>query len=71
MIDLARSLETTKRNVLKISTSFYDPLGIISPITARLKTISQLSCNDKLDWDGKAPIEIEIVWNEFLSHLEN
>ena len=24
-----------------------------------------------LDWDGKVPIEIEIVWKEFLSHLEN
>ena len=71
LIDLARSLETTKRNVLKISTSFYDPLGIISPITARLKTISQLPYNGKLHWDGKAPIEIAIVWNEFLSHLEN
>ena len=57
--------------MLKISTSFYHPLGIISPITARLETISQLSCNVKLDWDGKAPIEIEIIWNEFLSHLEN
>ena len=57
--------------MLKISTSFYDPLGIISPITARLKTISQLPYNGKLHWDGKAPIEIAIVWNEFLSHLEN
>ena len=34
LIDLARSLETTKRNLLKISASFYDPLGIISPVPA-------------------------------------
>ena len=55
LIDLARSLETTKRNVLKISASFYDPLGLISPVTARVKTIFQLLCKDKLDWDKKFP----------------
>ena len=71
LVDLARSLETTKRNVLKISASFYDPLGLISPVTARVKTIFQLLCKDKLDWDEKVPLEIEVIWKEFLSNLEN
>ena len=39
--DLGRYLNTTKRNVLKISTSFYDSFGLISPVTARIKTIFQ------------------------------
>ena len=71
LIDLARSLETTKRNVLKISASFYDPLGLISSVTARVKTIFQLLCKDKLDWDEKVPLEIEVMWNEFLINLKN
>ena len=71
LVDLARSLETTKRNVLKISASFYDPLGLISPVTARVKTIFQLLCKDKLDWDEKVPLEIEVIWEKFLSNLEN
>ena len=71
LIDLARSLETTKRNVLKISASFYDPLGLISPVTARVKTIFQLLCKDKLGWDEKVPLEIEVIWNEFLINLKN
>ena len=65
LIDLARSLETTKRSVLKISSSFYDPLGLISPVTARGKTIFQLLCKDKLDWDEKVSLEIEIYGDNF------
>ena len=71
LIDLARSRETTKRNVLKISASFNDSLGLISPVTAGVKTIFQLLCKDKLDWYEKVPLEIEVIWKEFLSNLEN
>ena len=49
LVDQAKSLETTKRNVLKISASLFDPLGMISPVTARAKTIFQLLCRDKLN----------------------
>ena len=40
---LARSLRTTKRNVLKVSASFHDPLGMISLVTNRVKTIFHYS----------------------------
>ena len=70
LVDQAKSLETTKENVLKISASFYDSLGMISPITARVKTIFQLLCQDKLNWDDIVPREIEIIWNEFINNLE-
>ena len=36
-----------------------------------MKTIFQLLCKDKLDWDEKVPLKIEIIWREFLSNLEN
>lgn len=38
-VKLAQSLESTKSNILKVSASFYDPLGIISKVKARVKTI--------------------------------
>ena len=41
-IYLAKSLTHTKRNVLKVCESFYDPLGFISPITARITAILRL-----------------------------
>lgn len=58
---LARSLRTTKRNVLKVSASFHDPLGMISLVTNWVKKIFHLLCQDKLDWDDKACREIEII----------
>ena len=61
LIDLARSLKITKRNALKISASFHDPLGLISLVTARVKTIFQLLCKDKLEWDEKVTLEIETI----------
>ena len=36
-----------------------------------MKTIFQLLCEDKLDWDEKVALEIEIIWRKFLGNLEN
>ena len=41
------TMKLTKRNILSVSASIYDPLGLISPITARVKTIFQILCKDK------------------------
>jgi hypothetical protein len=35
--------------MLSISASIFDPLGFIAPVTAKIKTIFQLLCKDKLD----------------------
>ena len=43
------AMEQTKRNLLSVSASIYDPLGLIAPITARIKTIFQILCKDKLN----------------------
>ena len=67
---MSRELETTKRNILKISASVYDPLGIVSLATARLKTIFQILCRDKMEWDVIVTGEIEFKWKELLRNLE-
>ena len=46
---MSRELDTTKRNILKISASIYDPLYIVLPIKVRLKTIFQSFCRDKIE----------------------
>ena len=70
-VSLARSLEPTKRNILKISASFYDPLGFISPVTAMVKQIFQILCKDKIEWDEKISDEVKVTWEQFLCDIEN
>ena len=61
-----RSLSITKRNILSVSASIYDPLGLISPITARIKFIFQLPCKEKSEWDDDVSSDILNIWKEFL-----
>ena len=69
-ICLVKSLTPTKRNVLKVCASFYDPLGFIFPITARIKTIFQLLCKNQCSWNENISSEIELIWNDFLADLK-
>ena len=69
-ICFAKTLIPTKRNVLKVCASFYDPLGFVSPITARIKTIFQLLCKKQCSWDENISSNIESFWNDFLTDLK-
>ena len=71
ILKLARSLPMTKRNVVKVGVTFFDPLGFISPITTRVKSIFQLLCKDKSDWDDKISGDVLSVWEKFLVDFEN
>ena len=67
---MAKSVTPTKRNVLKVCASFYDPLGFISPITARIKTIFELLCKKQCSWDENISSEIGLIWIDFLADLK-
>jgi hypothetical protein len=63
-------MERTKRNLLRVSASIFDPLGLVAPITARIKTIFPLLCKIKLNWDDIIPPDISLVWDKFLEELK-
>ena len=56
---------------MSISDSIFDPLGFIALVTAKFKTIFQLLCKDKLDWDEIIPEKIAVVWNKFVEELKH
>ncbi|XP_057308167.1 uncharacterized protein LOC130646050 [Hydractinia symbiolongicarpus] len=66
----SKACSFTKRNVLSLSASMYDPLGIISPITAQIKTFFQSLCVDKSDWDEVISGGIEARWIDLLEKIE-
>ena len=44
-------MEKTKRNLLALAASVYDPFGFLSPIILPLKVMFQNLCKDGGDWD--------------------
>ena len=70
LLQKCAAMKRTKRNLLySVSVSIFDPLGIISPVTARITTIFQLLCEDKRDWDDEITAEVGLVWAKFLQEL--
>ena len=70
-----REMKLTKRTILSLSASVYDPLGFVSPITARVKSVFQFQFAKRnlslWDGDDKVSLDISKVWFEFLDALEN
>ena len=56
--------------MLKVCASFYEPLGFISPITARIKTIFPMQRENQCSWDKNISSDTESIWNDFLLDLK-
>ena len=63
-------LPTTKRNVLKIISSIYDPIGIISPVVVLLKILFQKISLLKCEWDSDLNPGLASEWKRLLNSLE-
>ena len=64
----------TRRGILSIVSSIFDPLGLVSPITLRAKTLIQHLCRKKLGWDDEIPQVHQAEWKTWLGnlpHLQN
>ena len=59
----------TKRNVLKFLASIYDPLGLFSPCTLKLKIFMQSCWKNKYDWSEILPSHLEAEWLKLRSSL--
>ena len=66
LVTLAEGLKPTKRNILRISAMFYDPIGLISPIILQFRLIFHKICTGKYDWDTELPSNFVTLWNELI-----
>ena len=69
--DALSSEIVTKRLVLKITSSIYDPLGILAPLVIILKLIFQEVCALKCDWDTALSDELSCRWKKALNELRD
>ena len=66
----AHKSKPTKRNLLKIISSFYDPIGLIQPIMISLKILLQEAHRLKLGWDDEFCGEIKEAWERNFREID-
>lgn len=65
---------STRREILSLASSLYDPLGLIAPVTLVPKLILQDLCRKEIGWDDEIPNEKKLQirkWTEALPSLQN
>ncbi|CAC5361143.1 unnamed protein product [Mytilus coruscus] len=59
----------TRRGILSIVSSIFDPLGLVSSVTLRAKAIVQHLCKEKFGWDEQIPQEYHDKWKSWVKNL--
>ena len=63
------STTVTKRTILKWSSSIFDPLGLISPVTISAKLFLQQLWQEHLEWDTELGEQLYKSWNQIASDV--
>ena len=64
---LVKKTSPTKRQIVAITTKFYDPLGFISPVVICFKILFQAMCVSKIVWDEPLTGELLSQWKSLVS----
>ena len=59
----------TRRGILSLVSSVYDPLGLAAPFMLPAKRLLQDLCRVKLDWDDPIPQEHKVRWERWMADL--
>ncbi|KAM8861775.1 uncharacterized protein ACB058_008484 isoform 2-T2 [Synchiropus picturatus] len=60
----------TRRGILSVVSSAYDPLGFLAPFVLPAKLLLRELCKDKKAWDDEVSEEQAKRWNKWLSGLQ-
>ena len=53
LVERARGMRSTKRNLLSLLAGSFEPLGVISSMIVPMKMLFQTLCCEKRDWDDE------------------
>lgn len=66
---LARNIEPTERNVVRVTETFYDPMGFLSPNTTEFKMFFQELCKANIGWDEPLEGDLKNEWWKLMTGL--
>ena len=66
---VAMKKPTTRRGILSVASSVYDPLGFLAPFTLSAKLMLQELCKKKIGWDEEIVGEELSRWEHWLADL--
>ena len=66
MNQVSEDCEPTKRNVVSMTARFFDPLGVVSPVTVLFKMFFQGLCEAGVGWDDPLTGKLWEEWNRLL-----
>ncbi|XP_068150185.1 uncharacterized protein [Drosophila tropicalis] len=66
---IATKVAPTKREILQVLMSVFDPMGFVSCIMMYLKILLQQVWRSKIDWDEEIPPNLQDMWQSWLSFL--
>ena len=69
VLEKVLDIQATKRSLLSLLASIFDPLGIISPIIVYMKMLFQELWCENLDWDGKLEGKSKKKWDDWIEDL--
>lgn len=61
----------TKRKIVSLTSTIFDPLGLLSPVVIIPKIIIQELWKSKLNWDQPAPKHAQDKWHQFVKELHS
>ena len=59
----------TRRGLLSIISSVYDPIGFVSPFILKAKIILQKLCREKIGWDAEIADVHLAQWKKWLQEV--
>ena len=70
VVKRAGAVVLTKRHILSVIASIYDPLGLISPVAVSVKILFQELCAEVVDWDSEVEDKKRKRWFDWVKGLE-
>ena len=67
--DTGNEVVLTKRKMLSVINSVFDPLGLASPVIITAKLLYSRVCKEKLAWDEEIKSEISALWKNWIKKL--